>query len=97
LNLIAATKVIIMEPWWNSALDQQAFCRVWRMGQTERTELVRICIRGTIDQRVTDIQNNKARSIAKIVMNGDLRKYIKSLSAYPLIVTDSLVGSKQTR
>ena len=31
LNLTMASRVICVDPWWNQAVEQQAFCRVFRM------------------------------------------------------------------
>lgn len=50
LNLTAATKVLLIDPWWNKAIEQQAFCRIFRIGQQHPTRLVRFVCRNTIDE-----------------------------------------------
>ncbi|GAB7343261.1 hypothetical protein MBLNU457_1317t1 [Dothideomycetes sp. NU457] len=40
LNLTMANKVICVDPWWNNAVEQQAFARVYRIGQTKETSLL---------------------------------------------------------
>ena len=35
LNLSNANNVIICDPWWNAALEDQATSRVHRIGQTK--------------------------------------------------------------
>jgi SNF2 family DNA or RNA helicase len=67
LNLTAASRVLVMEPWWNVAMENQAFCRVYRMGQTKETELVRLVVKETVDERIIDKQEIKSRSINKIM------------------------------
>ncbi|KAF2429968.1 P-loop containing nucleoside triphosphate hydrolase protein [Tothia fuscella] len=78
LNLTAATKVLIVESWWNEAMDQQAFCRVWRIGQTKETELVRLCVDKSMDSRVLQIQQRKIARFGKIKMGKGLSKYVSS-------------------
>jgi SNF2 family DNA or RNA helicase len=45
LNLTMASRVICIEPWWNSAVEQQAFCRVFRIGQQKETRMSRFVIK----------------------------------------------------
>lgn len=39
LNLTMASRVIVIDPWWNRSLQDQAFCRVYRIGQAYETNL----------------------------------------------------------
>lgn len=71
LNLTAASRVLIIEPWWNEAMEQQAICRVWRMGQTEKTEFVRLRVRGTVDERVLGKQATKSERIDQLMKKQD--------------------------
>lgn len=50
LNLTMADKVLLLDPWWNSAIEAQAFARVYRIGQEKETELTRLVITNTIDE-----------------------------------------------
>ena len=43
LNLTAASHVMLMDPWWNPAVEQQAQDRIHRLGQVRGG---RGCIRG---------------------------------------------------
>lgn len=63
LNLTMASRVIVLDPWWNSAAEQQAFCRVFRFGQTETTFLTRFCIQNTVDERLIEMQKRKQTEI----------------------------------
>ncbi|OCK77547.1 hypothetical protein K432DRAFT_358416 [Lepidopterella palustris CBS 459.81] len=67
LNLTMASRVIIIDPWWNQALEQQAFCRVFRIGQQQKTFMTRFCVRDTIDQRLIDMQDRKQSEIDEIM------------------------------
>jgi len=84
LNLTMASKVIMIDPWWNSASEQQAFCRVFRIGQEEATFMSRLCVKNTIDQRLINMQQRKDKEIAKVmdddgtrVQKMDMRKLMK--------------------
>jgi SNF2 family DNA or RNA helicase len=58
-----ASRVIMIDPWWNSAVEQQAFCRVFRFGQTDTTSLTRFCVRNTVDDRLIEMQERKQQEI----------------------------------
>ncbi|KJZ77813.1 hypothetical protein HIM_02990 [Hirsutella minnesotensis 3608] len=59
LNITAANRVIIVDPWWNTTLEKQAFCRVLRIGQTKEVHLVRIKAEKSIDARISVLQKHK--------------------------------------
>lgn len=63
LNLTMANKVISLDPWWNKAIDQQSFCRVYRIGQQKETEMVRLVVRNTIDEAIFALQATKQEAI----------------------------------
>jgi len=52
LNLNMANRVIIADMWWNSAVEQQAFCRVFRIGQQKETYFIRVMVENSIDERI---------------------------------------------
>lgn len=58
-----ASKVIMVDPWWNSASEQQAFCRVFRIGQKEETFMSRLCVKDTIDSKLVAMQERKQKEI----------------------------------
>jgi len=61
LNLTAASKVIICEPWWNVATEEQAIHRVHRFGQKEPVTVVYLTVKGTMDESMLTIQDQKAQ------------------------------------
>jgi SNF2 family DNA or RNA helicase len=67
LNLTMASKVIMIDPWWNSASEQQAFCRVFRIGQLEETFMSRLCVKNTVDEHLIKMQTRKDEEIASIM------------------------------
>ncbi|KAI0872671.1 P-loop containing nucleoside triphosphate hydrolase protein [Hypoxylon argillaceum] len=70
LNLTTANRMIIMTPWWNFAGEFQAFGRVKRHGQKKETYLVRLFARGTIEERVYQLQKQKDEEIREALSQG---------------------------
>ncbi|RMY14448.1 hypothetical protein D0868_01442 [Hortaea werneckii] len=67
LNLTMASKVICLDPWWNNAVEQQAFCRVFRIGQTKETEMVRFVVSNTIDSAMMAMKERKTEEIDQVM------------------------------
>jgi len=67
LNLTMAQRVVIVDPWWNWAIEQQAFGRVFRIGQEQKTSLFRVFAENTIDRRIYDMQEQKRQAIDTVM------------------------------
>lgn len=63
LNLTWANRVILIELWWNHAVEQQAFARVFRIGQIKETHFVRFIVDTPIEKRMLQLQADKILSI----------------------------------
>ena len=61
VNLTAASRVYLIEPWWNPAVEEQAMDRVHRIGQREEVRVVRFVVRDTIEERILELQEKKRR------------------------------------
>ena len=61
LNLICANKVILVDPWWNPAAEQQAIERLHRIGQTAPVEAVRLIASGTVEERMLEMHERKRK------------------------------------
>ncbi|KAG8530441.1 uncharacterized protein KY384_004943 [Bacidia gigantensis] len=59
LNLTAAKRVYMMDPWWSFAVEAQAIDRVHRMGQEEEVKVTRFIVGGSIEQRMLKVQERK--------------------------------------
>lgn len=73
LNLTMASKVILVDLWWNSSIEQQAFCRVFRRGQERETQMVRMVVTNSIDDKLLALQERKDKEIGSI-MKEELNK-----------------------
>ncbi|NQN90558.1 DEAD/DEAH box helicase family protein [Streptococcus suis] len=70
LNLTGADTVILVDLWWNPAVEAQAISRAHRMGQTEAVECYRMITRGTIEEKIQELQENK-KNLVKTVLDGN--------------------------
>ncbi|EEF45078.1 helicase, putative [Ricinus communis] len=61
INLAAASKVYLLEPWWNPAVEEQAMDRVHRIGQKEDVTVVRLITRNSIEERILEMQERKKK------------------------------------
>jgi superfamily II DNA or RNA helicase len=70
LNLTAADYVYLLDPWWNPAVEAQAIDRAHRIGQTRPVLASRIVARGTVEEKILELQNTK-REIASAIIQAD--------------------------
>ncbi|KAL2853539.1 P-loop containing nucleoside triphosphate hydrolase protein [Aspergillus pseudodeflectus] len=63
LDMTAAHKCILVDLWWNEAIQNQAFCRLLRQGQTQTVECVKMVVKGSIDEQMLKLQASKTEEI----------------------------------
>ncbi|MBR4189640.1 MAG: DEAD/DEAH box helicase [Kiritimatiellae bacterium] len=59
LNLTAADYVILLDPWWNPAVENQAADRAHRIGQTNPVTVYRLIASDTVEERVLALHAEK--------------------------------------
>ena len=67
LNLTAASYVILTDPWWNPAVEQQAADRVHRIGQQQPVTIYRMIDSGTVEEKVLELHARKKMSSEEIL------------------------------
>lgn len=60
LNLIAADTVILYDPWWNPAVEDQAVDRAYRIGQTKPVFVHKLVASGTIEEKMEILKERKS-------------------------------------
>jgi SNF2 family DNA or RNA helicase len=60
LNLTAASYVVLFDPWWNPAVENQAIDRTHRIGQTSKVMAYRLLMRDSVEQKIRALQKQKA-------------------------------------
>lgn len=63
LNLTAASRVIIMDPFWNPYIEMQAVDRAYRIGQQQEVKVYRILTKETVEDRIVELQNKKKEMV----------------------------------
>ena len=69
LNLTAADHVFLFDPWWNPAVEEQAFDRAHRIGQTKPVFVHRLVANDTVEERILALQEDK-RALADLTAAG---------------------------
>ncbi len=59
INLTAADYVVLFDPWWNPAAERQAIDRAHRMGQKRKVISYKMITRGTIEEKILRMQEEK--------------------------------------
>lgn len=72
LNLTAADYVVIADPWWNPAAEDQAMGRAHRIGQLRPVTVYRLVTAGSIEERIVALHHDK-RELADGLLEGQDR------------------------
>ena len=79
LTLTEADYVFLLDPWWNPAAEAQAVDRTHRIGQTSQVFVYRMISAGTIEEKVLELQQRKARLFTAVMDDDEL--FAQSLTA----------------
>ncbi|MES2649871.1 MAG: DEAD/DEAH box helicase [Bacteroidota bacterium] len=77
LNLTAADYVFLFDPWWNTAVQQQAIDRTHRIGQTKNVFAYKMICKDTIEEKIIKLQERK-KQLADDLVGGE-EGFVKSL------------------
>ena len=67
LNLTAASYVVLFDPWWNPAVENQAIDRTHRIGQTRKILAYRFLIKDSIEEKIRQLQRTKSSLAAEVL------------------------------
>ncbi len=71
LNLTAATHVVHFDRWWNPAVENQATDRAFRIGQKKGVLVHKLVCRGTIEERIDAMLEDKRKLSSELLEGGD--------------------------
>ena len=70
LNLTAANFVLLLDPWWNPAVEDQAADRAHRIGQKDPVTVYRVVAADTVEERILKLQQAK-KELSDGVLSGE--------------------------
>jgi SNF2 family DNA or RNA helicase len=65
INLTSAESLILAEPWWNSAVEKQAICRIHRIGQKKSVRIYSMIVDKSVEMHMLNIQEKKMEDSKK--------------------------------
>ncbi len=71
LNLTGADLVILYDPWWNPAAEEQATDRAHRIGQQKKVQVLRLVTGGTIEEQVVELGSRKKALFERLITPGE--------------------------
>lgn len=78
LTLTEADYVFLFDPWWNTAVEQQAIDRTHRIGQTKKVFSYKLICRNTVEERILELQARKKHLAEELI--GEEEGFVKALS-----------------
>jgi SNF2 family DNA or RNA helicase len=87
LNLTSADIVVHFDPWWNPAVEEQATDRAHRIGQKNVVEVIKLIVKGTIEEKILSLQEEKKKLISELM--GD---ELSSGEGFATLSEEELIG-----
>ncbi|QRW01449.1 nucleotide excision repair protein RAD16 [Ceratobasidium sp. AG-Ba] len=63
LNLTEASRVYLMDSWWNPAVEYQAMDRIHRLGQRRPIQAIKLVVEDSIECRIVQLQEKKSAMV----------------------------------
>ncbi|KAK3865688.1 hypothetical protein Pcinc_028730 [Petrolisthes cinctipes] len=87
LNLIGANRLVMFDPDWNPANDDQAMARVWRDGQKKDCHIYRLLATGSIEEKIFQRQaHKKALSSCVVDCEEDVQRHFSAAQLKELFI-----------
>lgn len=71
LNLVEASRVYLMDSWWNPAVEYQAMDRIHRLGQHRPVQAIKLVIEDSIESRIVQLQEKKSAMVDATLSSDD--------------------------
>ncbi|CAE6511630.1 unnamed protein product [Rhizoctonia solani] len=90
LNLTEASRVYLMDSWWNPAVEYQAMDRIHRLGQKRPVQAVKLVVEDSIESRIVQLQEKKSAMVDATLSSDD--NAIGRLTPEDLSSDDNAIG-----
>ena len=77
LNLVSANYVFLFDCWWNPSVEEQAIQRVHRIGQTKTCYVRRFVVKGSVEERILELQKRKSHLAQAVSMTPEEQKSMR--------------------
>ena len=67
LNLTSASYVVLYDPWWNPAVENQAIDRTHRIGQKNKVIAYRLLTRDSVEEKIRVLQQQKNQLVTNVL------------------------------
>ncbi len=95
INMQAASVVVITEPQWKPSTENQAVARAHRMGQIRTVQVHRLLAKGSVDERMRELQENKTLLFDEFARKSDAkdadRRAVDTAEHRPAVLDDESV------
>ena len=95
LNLTSADTVILCDPWWNPAAENQAADRTHRIGQTKNVNCIRLAVKDSIEERVLALQQKKRKIFQSVVEDAGTAAAALTLDDFEFLLGNSNHNNKR--
>ena len=85
LNLTKADVVIHLDIWWNPQVENQATDRAHRIGQKNKVTVIKMVTKGTIEERIIELQEKKQKLSDNIIEGKDDATLVSKLEKEDMI------------
>lgn len=94
LNLTAASRVVILEPFWNPFVEEQAIDRVHRLNQTVDVKIYKLTIKDTVEERILALQEKKRELATAAIEGGKANQKLSFKDILQLFGKESEAGAE---
>ncbi|WOO85037.1 Helicase-like transcription factor CHR27 [Vanrija pseudolonga] len=84
LNLTSASRAYLVDPYWNPSVEAQAIDRIHRLGQKRPVTAIKLMINGSVEKKLSDIQQKKA-NLANLSLKNMSRQELMEQKAEELV------------
>ncbi len=93
LNLMAASYVVLFDPWWNPAVEAQAIDRTHRIGQANQVMAYRLLVKDSVEEKIRALQERKASLALDVLGVGEASGSLE-LKDFDFLFSDEPVAVK---
>jgi SNF2 family DNA or RNA helicase len=90
LNLVEASYVFLLDPWWNPAAEAQAMDRVYRIGQKNRVTVYKFITSNSVEEKILKLQEQKNSMNDQLFESGEMDQRSLTLEALQEILVSKL-------